>query len=343
LAPIAGPVVGGLILSYASWRWIFFINVPIGLAAIVLGLRFLPPTAPLRKRSRLDVRGLLLLTPGVGAVVYGLSLAASPNFGGTRALVAVVGGLGLVAAFIVHASIKGPTALLDLGLFGDKVFRAAIVTTFIVGLSIYAFGLLVPLYFQLVRGDGAFLAGIMLVPQSLGGTSVMWASALTDRMGSGRVVLIGIAIMILGAFAFTLVGVHTVYILIALALAIRGFGVGSTVVPTMAGAYVDLGPEQLPRASSTILLVQRLGGSIGTALTAAALQREITSRVTLPSSREPVLSQLAQAGHALPGLTGAFSAVFWMITGVTALAWLPALGLPRRRGAAVSGPRTESS
>ncbi len=121
LGPILGPVIGGLILDSVSWRWIFYVNLPIGIVAIALALRILPRHEPTNRASRLDVRGLCLLSPGLGLVVYGLSQAGQGS--AASVWVPAAGGVALIAAFVVHALKTKITPLIEVILFRDRQLR----------------------------------------------------------------------------------------------------------------------------------------------------------------------------------------------------------------------------
>ncbi|HET7572751.1 MAG TPA: DHA2 family efflux MFS transporter permease subunit [Gaiellaceae bacterium] len=214
LGPVLGPVIGGLLVEYTSWHWIFYVNLPIGAVALALAFRLLP-RAEVDREERLDLRGLLLLSPGLALLVFGLSEAGSHGgFGSARTVVGMSVGAVLILAFVLHASGRGARALLDVRLLRDRAFGAVAATSFLFGIAIFGVMILLPLYYQVVRGEGALAAGLLMAPQGVGAAMAMpVAGRLTDRIGAGRVVPVGLTIAIAGTFAYTQVGAHTSYAL----------------------------------------------------------------------------------------------------------------------------------
>lgn len=344
LAPILGPVIGGLLVTSVSWRWIFYVNVPIGIVAIVAAARKLPSTRG-ELKPRLDTLGLLLLSPGLASIVYGLS-----NLGGSGSSASVVYplviGVALVAAFGIHAArpaseprMSSPTRraraapLIDVRLFADRGFLPAALTAFGFGAALFGTLILLPLYYQVDRGESALVAGLLIAPQGIGAALFMpFAGRLSDRIGPGRVVPFGLVVVILGTLAYTTVGAHTSYAFLAVALFVRGIGFGFTMMPAMAAAYRTLDRAQIPRATTSINILQRVGGSVGTALLAVILERQITAQVpgaagsvttgaSIPTSlRQHISAQVATA----------FGHTFWWAVGIGVLAFVPALFLSRQ-------------
>ena len=226
LAPIIGPVLGGLIIDNASWRWIFYVNVPIGILAIALSAVFLSPGGR-TDAGRFDFVGMALLSPGLAVLVYGLSEAGGGSgFGSTTVIACMAIGVVLVAAFVLHA-LRVDRPLLDMHLFRDRGFAVSNVAIFIFGGALYAGMILLPLYSQVVRGDSALVAGLLLAPQGIGAMITMpYGGKLTDRIGAGTVVPIGMAVFLLGTLFFTQLGPGTSYTWICLSLFIRGHGHG---------------------------------------------------------------------------------------------------------------------
>jgi EmrB/QacA subfamily drug resistance transporter len=325
LGPILGPVIGGLIVDNLSWRWIFFVNLPVGAVALLLASRILP-AAERDTRSPLDVRGLALLSPGLVLLVYGLSEFGIQGRFGTTVLAGLLGGAALVAAFLVHAHRND--ALIDVALFRDRAFAAASGTVFIFGVSLFGAMLILPLYYQVVRGEGALSAGLLLAPQGVGAAMAMpIAGRLTDRLGAGKVVPFGVVIACVGTGVYTQLTASTSYVLLGFALWVRGAGLGMTMMPSMAAAYQTLERVAVPRATSTINIIRTIGGSFGTAVLTVILQRRIVAEI--PGATGDLGALRGGAERAADPLAAAFGTTFWVAVGLTAVALIPASFLPR--------------
>jgi EmrB/QacA subfamily drug resistance transporter len=314
LAPILGPALGGLILDNASWRWIFFVNIPIGVVAFVLGLRGLPASER-QDAGRLDVLGLLLVVTGMPLITYGLAeIGTTGGFSSPKVIGPIVGGLALVAAFIAHAR-RAPRPLLDVRLYSKRTFSAASITTFCLGAALFGAMILMPLYYQQVRGESVLATGLLIGPQGLGAALAMPISGrLTDRIGGGPLALFGVILTTIATIPFGLVGAHTSIGSLSVWMFVRGIGIGFAFMPAMAAAFAALKPSELSDATPQMNVLQRLGGSIGTAVLAVVLQRALIS-----------------APHPLTpdGMAGAYSTAFWWSLAITALAIVPAVVLWR--------------
>jgi EmrB/QacA subfamily drug resistance transporter len=336
LGPVLGPVIGGVIVDNASWRWIFYVNVPIAVGALFLAGRLLNPDSSRADAGRLDWRGLLLLSPGLSAIVFGLSESETHGgFGDPIAFGPIVAGLALVALFVLHAR-RAPRPLLDLNLFRQRSFSAASCTTFLLGAALFGTMIVLPLYYQLARGESALTAGLLMAPQGLGAAFVMpFAGRLTDRLGGGPVALVGVIVLTLATVPFAFVGSHTPYALLASLLVVRGLGLGSAMMPAMAAAYEVLDRPAVPRATSTLNVLQRVGGSVGTAALAVILQHEIRVGVGAAAGGSGPLQKPPPGVQqkAAAALSNAFGNTFWWAVGMSAAAIIPAavLALSSRR------------
>jgi EmrB/QacA subfamily drug resistance transporter len=312
LAPILGPVVGGAILEYLHWSWIFLVNVPIGVVAFILGWRMLPQTDS-GAAGRLDVTGLVLMSMATSALVYGTSELGTPNTSLTAPLVVwtIVVGVVLAGVFCWHA-LRVERPLLDVRLYANRVFGAASLTTFGLGAALFGAMILVPLYYQEVRHESVIVTGLLTGPQGLGMLLVMpLAGRLSDRFGGGRVALAGVSLLCLATVPLVFLGAHTSILYISLVLVLRGVGIGFSFMPAMTAAFASLRPEQLSDATPQLNVLQRIGGAIGVAVLAVVLQRA--------SGHLPSLGKLA----------GAYDTAFWWSLGIAMLSLIPCLVLLR--------------
>jgi EmrB/QacA subfamily drug resistance transporter len=311
LAPILGPVVGGLILENLHWSWIFFVNVPIGIVAGILGWRLLPESN-LGEAGKLDVVGLGLLATSMPLIVYGLSeIATKESFTAPTVVWPIVAGIALAAAFGWHAlHVERP--LLEVRLYANRIFAAASLTTFGLGAALFGAMILVPLYYQQVRGESVIVTGLLVGPQGLGMLMVApWIARMTNRFGGGRVAFVGVSVLTLSSLPLAFIGANTSILFISILLLIRGVGIGLSFIPTTTVAFAALRTDQLSDATPQMNVLQRVGGAIGTAVLAVVLQR-------------------ASAGATNPTeLASAFGTAYWWALGICAASLIPVLFLLR--------------
>ena len=318
LAPVFGPVIGGLLLEHAGWRWIFFVNVPIGLVAVPLALWLLPRDAPSRP-GRPDLPGLVLASAGMALATYGLASAGGPA---DRVVAPLCAGVVLLAAFVIRsARIARP--LLDVRLYANRAYAAASLSTFAMGGAIFGGMILMPLYYQLIRHQDPVLTGLLVAPTGLGAALAMLVSArLTDRFGSGLTALAGGLIAAAATVPFTLIGPSTPYAWLALSMVARGVGVGLCLVPAMTAAYRALPPERISDGTVQLNVLNRLGGSVATAIFTVVLQHGLNAQAT--------------------SVSGSFGMAFRWALGAAVLGSVPAVVLARvelrARGAAAPLP-----
>jgi EmrB/QacA subfamily drug resistance transporter len=336
LAPIVGPILGGWFVDDISWRWIFFVNLPIGVIALFAATRILERDEP-KPHHTLDWLGLLMLSPGLAIFVYGLAeTAAGGGFKSIDALGGVVVGLLLVAAFVWHAN-RRDGALIDVRLFARRTVGSAALTMFLFGTAFFGTALLLPLYFQVVRGESALHSGLLLAVQGFGAMiSMPVAARITDTTGPGRIVLTGLTLVGLGMLGLTQIQSDTPFWLIEGVLFLTGLGMGSTMMPAMSAALATLQRHEIARATSGLNVVQRVGGSIGTAVLAVVLSHQIAKIVPVAATGETGMQTMrnlspAMYTEALPALGRAFGHTFMWSLAVIVLGLIAASFLPRQK------------
>ncbi len=327
LAPILGPTLGGLIVQNMSWRWIFYVNVPIGVIAVIAALRTLPRVER-GQVDPLDVRGLLLMATGLPLLTYGLAeVGVTGGFSSVKVIVPCVVGVVLVALFAVHA-LRVPKPLLDLRLYRRRTFSSASFAMFCLGAALFGGMILLPLYWQGVRMESVVDTGLLTAPQGLGAALAMpIAGKLTDRIGGGPLALFGVTLCAGATVPFGLIGAHTSIVWLSAAMLLRGVGIGFGFMPTMAAAFASLERSELASATPQLNVLQRVGGSIGTAVLAVVLQRALVGV------------------HTLDGAAHAYGTAFWASAILSALAIIPAIVLLRaeRAARAAKGAAAETS
>ncbi|WP_433088102.1 MDR family MFS transporter [Dactylosporangium sp. CA-052675] len=314
VGPILGPVIGGLILGVGDWRWLFLVNVPLCLAGLLLAWRMIPADGPGR-RVPLDAVGLVLLSPSLVALLWGLSDVTKPGgFGRADVLAPLIAGAALLVAFVLWALRRRGAALVDLEVLRSRPTWAASALMFLSGASLYGAMLLLPLYWQELRGTDALGAGLLLIPQGVGSLlSRSAAGRLMERVSARSVTVFGFALVGLGTVPFAFAGAHTATWWLLATLFVRGLGMGIVMIPLMTVAFVGLEREQVPHASTVTRIVQQVGGSVGVALLAVILATSATGTGSLAS---------------------AFDIAFWWTVGFTGVALVLAFLLPGRAGTA---------
>jgi EmrB/QacA subfamily drug resistance transporter len=316
LAPILGPTLGGILVDDLSWRWLFFINVPLGIWAMARAPRVLRQADTVPRAARLDTFGVALLATGLPLATYGFALLGQGGSDGAMIIATLSTGLGLLAMFVRHA-LRIADPLLDLRLFRVRGFSACACAGFLLGTTQFASILLLPLYYQTVRGDSAIVAGMLFAPLGIGaGFALPLAGRLTDRLGGGRIAITGILLTTLGTLPMAFIGPRTSYWTLGVALAVRGVGIGSSIGPVTSAAYKRMGREQVPDATVLLAVVARIGGSIGVAVLAMILQH------ALGAAHSPNAA----------GRAGAYAHTFRWVIALTLTALLPAFALARRDG-----------
>jgi EmrB/QacA subfamily drug resistance transporter len=296
-AAAAGPILGGLLTEGLSWRWIFFVNLPISVAAIVLAVRALSPDEP-RREGRVDLPGMIAFTAAAGAVTYGLTRASDAGWGSAQTIgLLVAGAIGLVAFIAIQA--RSPRPLLNLTLLRRPAFSAVLVAAFLLSLSAFAYITYISLWLQSVKGMSPIGAGAAFLPLSLASLTVSLTvgrflhTPTAQRWAlSGGLTLIGA-----GALLAAHLGPGSDWSSLLIGLLINGIGVG-LVTPTLASAALGAVPQQLGgMASGALNTMRQLGYALGIAGLGVILQNRIgDSLAGAPGIQHPGAVAKAVAG-----------------------------------------------
>ena len=323
LGPVLGSVLGGAIVQYWNWHWLFFVNVPVCVAALWLGANLLPK-APARRGHRFDVIGFVLLTPGIVALAFGVTQATGPDgFGDPQTWAPVAAGVALLVAFTLYALTTGRAPLIDVRIFARRSFGAGSLITFMAGFSTYALTFLLPLFYQQVRGETVFHTGLLLIPQGLGVVFFVIALRSLAARIDGRIVVIGgIVSTMIGILPFALADATGGTGLLLLGQFAQGLGFAASTFPVLTLALAGLSSDETPRGSSAFTVVQRVGAPFGVAAIAVILQNLLNGSSTTVATAT------------------AFNNTFWWTFGLSAIPLLLALLLPGRTSPQAPAPTT---
>jgi EmrB/QacA subfamily drug resistance transporter len=306
LAVAMGPIVGGAITQGIDWHWIFWINVPIGIAAVILGIRLLPESYG--ARERLDLVGVGLVTAGVVALVWALSRANQAGWSSAEVSGTLIAGVVSLVAFVAwESSVREP--MVPLRMFAARDFAIGNLTTFLMSGAIFAGGLLVTEEFQLARHFSPVSTGVRLLPFFATPMLVSpVAGALSDRIGRRPITVVGLSMLTAGfAWVAWRGSLSTNWVELMVALLVAGVGI-SMALPTVPTAVLSaVAPDQVGKASGINYMAQRFGAVFAIAIgsTVFATYGGLSSPATVTAGFKPAL--WACAGFALLGTLSALA------------------------------------
>lgn len=277
--PVLGLIVGGVVLDALDWRWIFFINLPIGAIAFPGAFKLLPADAPEADapRTRLDLLGVALLGPGVALLVLALSQAADHSgFGVWQVWAPLAAGVVLLLGYAGHAlRERGTPPPIDLRLFTRPSFTAAVGVMALIGLATFANMFILPLYYQQLHHHGALAAGLLLAPYGVGCAAAMpTAGRLSDRLGPRNLARWGALVGAAGTALLVVSGTSTPDVVPVLGAVVFGVGLSFVGAPTMGSLYRTLPPQLVPQGSSTLYILNQIGAAVGIAVITLILQTQ---------------------------------------------------------------------
>ena len=307
LAPALGPILGGYFVTFVSWRVIFFINIPIGIVAMILAALFLRE-ARAEERSRFDLPGFITAAYGLAALLYAFSESTTSGWGSTKVLGFLLSGALSLIAFIaieITKANRGVQPLLDLRLFANRSFAAGNIGLVFVIFGLFGSFFLLPIYLQVLRGQSAFQAGLILLPQALAAmVSVIVGGRLVDRIGVRAVVIPGLLLLAFADWQLTFITLNSPFWWLQMLLVLLGLALGLTGQPLVVAALADIREAQQIADASTITTVTRsVGASMGIAILATFVQTQTKVHFTHLAEQVTASSTI---GQLLPRLQGLF-------------------------------------
>lgn len=308
LGPGIGPTLGGYLVDYWNWRLCFYVNIPVILLSILLGVLWIEetPTTP----AGFDFNGFASAAIGFSCILFALSYAPSWGWDDTRIVVLlIVGSLSLIAWIIIELRAKLP--LLDLRLFEHSGFSLSIGLTFITTIGLFSAVFLMPLFLQNLRGLSAMHAGMMMIPSVLGSMLSMPVSGhLYDHMGPRIPSVVGLTIMFFSTLELNVVDVTTPDSHLAWILFIRGVGMGLAMMPIMTYGLASVPQRMTTQASSLLNVWRSIFASLGIAIFATLLDHfqktnyDVMAQTLTPDSIEAMrILSAAQIAGMQSGLT----------------------------------------
>jgi EmrB/QacA subfamily drug resistance transporter len=270
-APALGPVIGGLLVTDLSWRWVFYVNVPIGIGAIIFGIMFLAEQ-PQARPARFDTSGFLLAGAGLGAAMYGVSEGPLDGWGEPAVIGTLVVGVALLVA-LVFKELRTPAPVIDFRLLSNRLFRSA---NGVLLFGVMSFGgilYLVSLFLQDGRHVSALQSGLSTFPEALG---IMLGAQIATRiaypsLGPRRLVTAGLLVMVVSVALTGLIGAGTSLWWLRLLLFIMGVGMAQVFVPTQAAAFATISRETTSKASTFFNTQRQIGQALGVAVVSTVL------------------------------------------------------------------------
>ncbi|MBX5449006.1 DHA2 family efflux MFS transporter permease subunit [Thermogemmatispora sp.] len=276
VAPASGPVLGGYFVEYLDWRYIFLINIPVGLAGLILGLIWLRESRR-GTAARLDIPGVLLSVISFGTLLYAIQRGSSEGWTSARILTLLSIGLLTFAVFVV-VELRRRDPLLDLRLFTRRTFSVASVIGWVSTIALFGAEFLLPIYLQSLRGRTPLEAGLIVLPLAISsGIVTPLAGALYNRIGPRWLILAGSLLLAVNTWGFAHLTLDASYTEIMTLAAIRGVALGLTLQTTLTVALTGLKPAQLPRASSLLNATRNVFQSFGIAMLGTIVTHQLTA------------------------------------------------------------------
>lgn len=273
LGPILGPVVGGFIIHYVSWQWIFYLNIIVMIIITPVMIKRLPSYEPFNKGKRLDWFGIINLSLISITLIYGITHATeTASFTNIETVLVLSVSIILIVIYLIYNRVQDYHTVLPTNLFKNRNYAASSSGLFLANLAIMGPMIIFPLFFQNFKGFNTIEAAIALMPQGIGMLLARpMIGKLTDQYGAKKVIFVSLILSIVDSIPFIFVDGNTSIVILSMLLLLRGISVGGILLPFTTNTYADLKDEQLPQAGITINIVENIGSSFGSALIATVV------------------------------------------------------------------------
>lgn len=270
IAPAVGPVLGGLLVDQLSWRWVFYVNVPIGIVAFFFGLLYLNEHRE-PEAGRFDVVGFLLAGAGLGLLMYALSEGATQGWTSPTILFSGLAGVVILASFVL-IELRTSAPMIDLHLFGDRLFRITNLISLFATAAFLGTLFIAPLYLQEARGVSALISGLTTFPEAIGVvTSTQLVAWLYPRVGPRRLMAGGLTSVAIMMALMSLLGLDTNLWIMRLLMFLIGAGMAYVFLPIQAVAFATITPAATGRASAIYSAQRQVGAALGVAILGSVL------------------------------------------------------------------------
>lgn len=276
--PILGPTLGGFIIHFASWRWMFFINILVTVISVPLMMKYVPSFKPFNKDKSLDAIGIAMLGIISTSLIYGITEAGDKGtFLDPLAVFCITVGVIFIVGYVIYNLRNQFNTILPINLFKSKTYSASMLGLLLANIGIMGPMVILPLFFQSFKHYSAIEAALALIPQGVGMLITRpYIGKYIDRIGAKYVIMISIVIAIIGTLPLAFVDQHTSIWWISLILFIRGCSVGGINLGLMADAYKGVSESQLSEAGVGINMIENVGASFGTAIIATVVASNIS-------------------------------------------------------------------
>jgi EmrB/QacA subfamily drug resistance transporter len=326
LGPASGPVLGGLLIEQLSWRWAFYVNVPVGLAALLVGILFLREHREVHP-GPFDLPGFILAGSGLALVMYALSEGPTRGWNTPTIVGAAVAGVAVLATFVV-VELRTAAPMVQLRLLTNRLFRTTLLTSFFASASFIGVLFLVPLLLQEARGASPLAAGLTTFPEAVGViASSQVVARIYPRVGPRRLMAGGLVVVATASVLLGLIRVETSEWIVRGVMFLLGAGMAYVFLPNQAASLATISRPATGRASTLFSVQRQLGAAVGVATLSSVL-----------AAVGPV--RLDEAGLDLPNL-GAYGTAFIAAAGFALIGASVALRVPDQDAAATMRPRTE--